>query len=159
MQIDTVRFGQIEVETDKSITFAEGLPGFEDLKKFILLSPEQTRPIYWMQALDDGGIALPVISSFDVLGDYSLDIPDDVMKELDLDKLEDLLVMNVCVIPEDLSQMTANLAAPILINIRLNEGKQIIVDSKDYPTRYPVFGDIVKLMKGDDADAGTDSKD
>ena len=162
MQIDTLRFGQIEVDEDKIVDFAEGIPGFEDLKKFVLLSPEQTRPIYWMQAIGNGEIALPVLSSFDILEDYSLEIPDDMVEELKLEGIEDLLVLNVAVLPEDISQMTANLAAPILMNVRLNIGKQIVIDSKEHPTRYPIFEDICKAMNaegGEEANAGTDKKD
>lgn len=156
MLIDTARFGQLEVDDSKIVVFKDGLPGFEQLTKFILLSPEQTQPLYWMQSAEDGDIALPVLSSFDILDDYSLDIPDEVVAELQLDGLEDLLVMNVCVVPEDISRMTANLAAPILMNVRLNIGVQIVVDSMEYPTRYPVFNDICRVAKGGELNAGTD---
>lgn len=159
MLIDTVRFGQIEVDDSKIVKFQDGLPGFEQLTKFILLSPEQTQPLYWMQSMEDGDVALPVISSFDILDDYTLDIPDEVVAGLEMEGLEDLLVMNVCVVPDDVSQMTANLAAPILMNVRLNIGIQIVVDSKEYPTRYSVFADVCRAAKGGEADAGVDQKD
>ena len=35
--VDTLRFGQIEVEEDKILHFADGIPAFEDEHEFVII--------------------------------------------------------------------------------------------------------------------------
>jgi flagellar assembly factor FliW len=126
MQLNTKLFGEIKIEHDKIIRFEEGLPGFEHLKDYLLIILEQTKPIFWLQAIDED-IALPVISPFDVDPDYSPMIDDAVFEQIKLDKEEDLLVLTVAVIPEELSKMTANMAAPVLVNPVAGKGCQFLL--------------------------------
>ena len=50
MRIQTAVFGELEICQDRIIFFKEGLPGFEELKRFVLIILEQTRPFLWLQA-------------------------------------------------------------------------------------------------------------
>ena len=158
MLLNTFRFGEIEIDDAKVITFAEGLPGFEELKTFTLLTTEDTRPLLWMQAIENGDIALPVIDPFEVLGDYGFELSEADMHSLEVDSLEKLLVLNVAVIPRDLSGMTANMAAPVIVNVAINKGKQILLEGKEYNVRRPIFTDVMKFLQRGEADAGTEQK-
>jgi flagellar assembly factor FliW len=53
--------------------------------------------------------------------------------------------------------MTANLAAPIIINTITGKAKQIVLSGSDYNVRTPIFPEICKVIAGEegDADAGT----
>jgi len=157
MQIDTVRFGTVEVDDKKLLVFDSGIPGLEEYQKYALLQFEESYPIIWLQAVDDGGVCLPVLDTFAVLTGYVFDIDDADVKELSLKGPEDLHVLSVLVIPDDLRGMTANLAAPIVINTGTGKAKQIILGGGEYNVRVPVFADICKLIakEGGDADAGT----
>jgi len=157
--IDTDRFGTFDTKDSKLIEFPLGLPGFEELHYFIILEVGQTKPIYWLQSTENKHIALPVILTFEIMEDYYIDIRDNELDELDIESQNDLLIMNVVVIPEQMEKMTVNLAAPIVINAVRGIGKQIIVDAKTMPIRMPIYDAIMnRLAKGGQEDAGAVEK-
>ncbi|MGE4484064.1 MAG: flagellar assembly protein FliW [Oscillospiraceae bacterium] len=158
MKIKTIRFGEIEIDNKKIIFFSQGIPGLEDIKRFALIHHDKTYPINWLQAVDVPHISLPVIDPFVILPDYEFDIIDNDISDLSLNAKNDLHVVNVVVIPEDIKKMTVNLSAPILINIRMNLGKQVIIDRKGYQIRYPVFEQICKKFREVRINAGADTK-
>jgi len=157
MQIETVRFGPVEVDENKLITFGEGIPGLEEYRKYALLQFEESYPIIWLQSVEDGGICLPVLDTYAVLTGYVFDIDDEDVRELELKGAEELHVVSVLVIPENIQGMTANLAAPIIINTVSGMAKQIMLTGSDYNVRAPVFMDICKIVNREegDGDAGT----
>ena len=156
MQVDTVRFGPVEIDETKLIEFAEGIPGLEEYHRYALLQFEESYPIIWLQSVEDKGICLPVLDTFAVLQGYVFDIDDGDVRELQLNGPEDLHVISVLVIPDDIQQMTANLAAPIIINTVTGKAKQIILPGSDYNVRVPVFPDVCRMVikEEGDADAG-----
>lgn len=155
MKINTRLFGELEISDEKIISFPAGLPGFEQLKRFAVVIFEQTRPFYWLLSVDED-IALPVISPFDIDTNYSPTVDDDDMDDLRLESEEDLMVLVVSVIPDELIQMTANMAAPILINTKTNIGCQVLIESDDYSSRTPIFDAISKTVMEVDEHAGSD---
>jgi len=118
---------------------------------------EDSYPIIWLQSMDDGGICLPVLDTFSVLSDYVFDIDEADVEVLELGGPEDLHVVSVLVIPDEIQGMTANLAAPIIINTATGKAKQIILGGGKYNVRVPVFQEICALIMREegDADAGT----
>jgi flagellar assembly factor FliW len=155
MIIETDRFGPFELKDSKIIDFPLGLPGFEDLTKFIILEIKETRPVYWLQSTENKYISLPIIIPFEIIEDYFIEIRETEMQELSVESKNDLLIMNVVVIPEDIRKMTVNLAAPIIINAKIGIGKQIIIDALELPVRFPIYNAIMNSLKGGEADAGT----
>ncbi len=158
MRVETDRFGDFELEEKNKIIFPSGLPGFEDLREFIVLKIMETKPIYWLQSIEDKYISLPVIIPFEIFEDYCIEIDDEEMNDLNIKSQNDILIMNVVVIPEDIKKMTANMAAPIIINAKRGIGKQVLIDARDLSVKQPVFEDIMKVISGGDQDAGSDKK-
>ena len=157
MQIDTIRFGSVEVDETRLITFEEGIPGLEDYTRFALLQFEESYPIIWLQCVDEKGICLPVLDTFAVIPGYVFDIDDADVRQLELSGPEDLHVVSVVVIPEDIQKMTVNLAAPIIINTSSGKAKQILLSGGDYNVRSPIFPEICKMIVKEEgtSDAGT----
>lgn len=158
MKINTQRFGEIDVEKDKVIRFEKGIPGFEHLRDFIILNVDQTAPVYWMQSVEEPEIALTVVNPFALVASYSPEISDAEAEDLCLNGQADLMILGVTVIPEDVTKMTVNLAAPILINTRTGIGKQIVMDNKQFSTRHPVYAAFLEALKGGSAYAGADAQ-
>jgi len=160
MQIDTIRFGSIEVDEAKLITFDEGIPGLEEYCKYALLQFEESYPIIWLQSVDEGGICLPVLDTFAVLTEYVFDIDDEDVKILEINGPEDLHVVSVLVIPDEIQRMTVNLAAPVIINTVTGKAKQIMLSGSEYNVRVPVFQDICMAIVGEEenTDAGSIAK-
>ena len=160
MQIETIRFGQVEIDESKLIMFDEGIPGLEEYRQYALLQFEESYPIIWLQSVEEGGVCLPVLDTYAVLTGYVFDIEDDDVKMLELSGPEDLHVVSVLVIPDEIQQMTVNLAAPIIINTVTGKAKQIMISGSDYNVRSPVFQEICKVIVREegDADAGSVKK-
>ena len=157
MQIDTIRFGSVEVDEGKLLLFESGIPGLEEYRKFALLQFEESYPIIWLQSVDDGGICLPVMDTFAVLSGYVFDMDDEDVKSLELKSPDELYVVTVLVIPEDIQGMTANLAAPIVINTATGKARQIMLGGGDYNIRAPIFPDICRMAMREEGetDAGS----
>jgi len=157
MQIDTLRFGQVEIDETKLIEFEEGIPGLEEYRRYALLQFEESYPIIWLQSVQDRDICLPLLDTFAVIGDYVFDIDDADVKSLKLSGPEDLFVASVLVIPDEIQKMTANLAAPVIINTVTGKAKQILLSGSDYNVRVPIFADICTAIAGEEggADAGS----
>lgn len=119
------------------IYFKDGIYGLEHLKKYKLLSPQEDLPFKYLQSIEESALALIVIDPYLYMPDYNFDIYDDLINELEVEKPSDLQVLCIVVIPKDISKMTANFAAPILINVNTLNAKQIILE--DYETKYPIY--------------------
>ena len=158
MEIETTRFGRIDMDDARMLYAPEGLPGFEGLTRYALVSEEESYPILWLQAADDPDVALPVLDIFNILPDYAIDVEAEELSPLHDIGDGSLLVLCVVVIPENISGMTANLASPVLVNTETGRMKQIIRDERDLPMRRPIFADIVKALEGGAARAGADAQ-
>ncbi len=156
MLIETERFGTFELKDRKTLNFPNGIPGFEELRGFILLETEETKPLLLLQSIENKHIALPVIIPFEVISDYYVDVRENELQDLNLESPNDLLILSVVVIPSDIKKMTANLASPIVINAKRGVGKQLIIDAATLPLRFPVYEAIMsKLVKEGEAHAGS----
>lgn len=160
MEIETVRFGKVEINDNKILEFSNGLPGLEEYKYFAVLQFEDSYPIYWLQSTEDGDVCLPVVDSFAALPEYAFELSDEDVEELGLESHEDLHVISVLVIPESIELMTANLAAPVIINVKTGKAKQVILGGSQYNVRHPVFAEIARVVRGEEnANAGTVKED
>jgi flagellar assembly factor FliW len=163
VNINTVRFGEIEIAEEKILCFEGGLPGFDNCSRFTIISSEETDPFLWLQSLDEPDVALAVINPFRLFPDYT-----PAVNEMDLEKIgspadEDVLALTVAVIPVKYEKMTTNLVSPILINLKTNQARQIIMENSTYQVKQPIFEQIQRLlteadeMEGGGADAGSDT--
>lgn len=142
MKIKSTRFGVLEIDETKVINFPKGIPGFEQLRSFFILPVEGTEDIHWLHAVEDPAVALLVIDPFKFFQGYSFEIPDSDIEELSLQVPSEALVLAVITVPEDNpGGATANLVAPIVINTRLNRGKQVILTGSPYTTKHRLFPD------------------
>ena len=158
MQLNTLRFGIVEVDEEKMIIFNDGIPGLEQFRKYALLQFEDSYPIVWLQSVEDTGICLPVLDTFKVLPEYVFDIDEADVKALELNSPDELHVVSVVVIPEDIQGMTVNLAAPIIINTVTGNAKQVVLSGSEYNVRAPVFQQICNAVAREegDSDAGSE---
>lgn len=157
MKLRTKHFGEIEISGDEVIAFPRGLIAFEDKKSFVLINNEDEKlPFSWLQSVDDPGLCFVVMNPFVFKKDYEFDIPQDAVSELEIKAAGDVCVLSVLVVPEDISQMTANLLAPLVINTRNRKGKQVILDDKRYTTRHLVLEELGKKVGGGTTDVGSD---
>ena len=139
-KIKTTRFGEIEEDEGKILHFAAGLPAFEDEHEFIIIPYDEESPYVFLQSAITPDLAFLMVIPFIFFPDYEFRLEDDVLESLALERQEDLLLYTLLTIPgSDIREMTANLLAPIVINSRTNEGRQIVLDKSSYRTKHKLF--------------------
>jgi len=139
-KITTTRFGEIEEDEGKIVHFAAGLPAFEDEHEFIIIPYDEESPYVFLQSVTTPDLAFLMAIPFIFFPDYEFRLEDDVLESLALERQEDLLLYTLLTIPgSDIREMTANLLAPIVINSRTNEGRQIVLDKSSYRTKHKLF--------------------
>lgn len=139
MIINTKYFGEIEIDESKKITFAKGLPAFEEIKEYVLIDLPDNPVFHCLQSTKQSEVAFLVIQPWDFFHDYDIDIPQEDLEELEINKKEQVLIYNILTIPKDINNMTANLLGPIVINIENLKGKQVILPQEDYHTKHPLI--------------------
>jgi Uncharacterized protein conserved in bacteria len=150
MLVKTKYFGEIDLDESKIITFENGIMGFEEYKKYTILFDEEEGDkavISWFQSLDEQGLAIPVISPLSVRTDYNPVVEDELLVPLGNITDENLVILLTLTVPSDLTKMTANLKAPLIINSDTRKGRQIIIENQDYEIKYNVYEAVQKLKK------------
>lgn len=149
MLVKTRHFGEVDLDENKVITFEEGLIGFEDCKKYTILynnEEGENNTISWLQSLDMPELALPVISPLSIMANYNPIVEDEVLLPLGDLSEENVILLLTLSVPSDLTKMSANLKAPLVINAETKKGCQIIAENPDYVVRYNIY-DLVKKSK------------
>lgn len=149
MVITTKVFGEIEIDDAKIITFSGGIIGFPDLKKFTLLyDSEKSGGIKWLQSLDEPAFAMPVMDPLAVKETYNPVVEDELLKPLGELDPEEILVLVTVTVPKDLTKMSVNLQAPIILNAENKTGCQIIIENEggEFPVKFMVY-DILQKKK------------
>ena len=120
------------------ILFEKGIPGFEDYKYFNVNIIKDNEKFYSIVSKEDDNIGFISISPFDIKKDYEIDLDDEFVKELDIKDEKDVLVLCLITLGKTLKDSTANLKAPIIINIKNNRGKQLILQDDKYKIKEPL---------------------
>jgi flagellar assembly factor FliW len=137
----TRHFGEIDYDPDKIITFPQGIPGFPNHNRFLLMSEdEEEDTFFWLQSIDDGEVAFTLMDVYKVLPDYDPKVDPEELKELG--EVNSLEIYNIVVIPEYVRQMRVNLKAPIVINTETGLGMQVICINDEYPIRFMIFEEL-----------------
>lgn len=150
MNINTKVFGEIGVDESKIITFPSGIIGFPDLQKFLLIHDEEKSNsiISWLQSIDEPTFAMPVVDPLCIIDNYNPMVEDELLSDLENLNENEMLVLVTITVPQDISKMTINLAAPIVVNANNMKAVQIIIDEPGYAVKYPIY-DILKSKKAD----------
>jgi len=140
MKINTVRFGEIDIEEERIFNFVMPIIGFNELRKFVILDLDKDNFFKWLQSTEDPALAFPITSVFSMNFEYSIDLSDEVIEKLKIKDVENLLVMNIASIPQDNPQgTTINLLAPIIFNLAENSAGQVILSGSGYDISFPLF--------------------
>jgi flagellar assembly factor FliW len=140
--VQTGRFGQIEVSTDEIISVPSGILGFPDDHNFCLVDPGDETLILWLQSLSNPRLAFPVLEPRIFKSNYVVRLSAAELRELRLSSIQDASVFTILTIPSALPEMTANLKAPLVINIKEKIGKQVVLQENDQPIKHPMFKEL-----------------
>lgn len=124
MKIQTQKFGEIEFPDDLIISFQDGLFGFEELKKYVLIKPDDSL-FYWLNSIEKPEIAFPMFG----LRVVDLDYPQEENNE----------AFGIVTLNPDPLKVTINLKAPVYIDQDNKRGFQKILDNEKYSLYYNLF--------------------
>lgn len=142
MKVNTTRFGELQVNTEDVITMTEGILGFESLKKFFVVDPGDSTLILWLQSIEDESVAFPIIEPKIFKPDYIAKLLPSDMNSIELESLNQAKIYTILTIPADISGMSANLKAPIVINNEKQIAKQIVLQDSKLSVKYEMYKEL-----------------
>ncbi|MBR5913970.1 MAG: flagellar assembly protein FliW [Selenomonadaceae bacterium] len=141
-KVNTDRFGEIEIDEKRIVHFKDGIPAFEDEHEFVILPYDEESPYYFMQSLKNSDLAFLLTIPDIFFPDYSVEIDDATVKELQIKDTAKIIIYTIITIPNgSVRLMTTNLLAPIIFNTENMTAKQIVMDKSGYTTKHRLFPD------------------
>ena len=136
MNVQTTRFGTVEVDADRIITFPAGLLGFSEHTRFALLQPDEDGVFFWLQSVDTPDLAFVITDPTLWEDNYEATIRHEQMQELNLENLEDTQVF--VIVNKYERTLTANLQGPLVVNLRNLNAMQLVLADKRWTTRQEI---------------------
>lgn len=140
--IQTTRFGQVQFQASDLLTFSDGILGFADLKKFVLLDDPNDDIFAWLQSCDEPSIAFPVLEPELFSEKYNITLAKSDLEAIKKPNLEGTRLFCIITIPDDPVQMTANMKAPVVINIEQRLARQCVLQDNHLAIREPIFSKL-----------------
>ena len=142
MEVQTKTRGMVTVDDSRMLDFPRGLFGFEEYHRYALIEAEY-EPFFWLQSLDEVGLAFLLVDPFLIVNDYELDIDDKMLGDIGVASPADVYVWSVVTVPADGGPVTANLQGKIVIKRKTRQALQVIIS--DY--KWTIKHNILKAMQ------------
>jgi len=123
----------------QDIVFAEGIPGFEWLRRAKLTWDPQIRPFFSLEAVAPRGLAVVCVEPTLAMPDYDLTIPEALVHALDLHGPCDVWLFSLVTLAERREDLQANLMCPVVVNVRTCRAGQLIRDDALDLLRYRLW--------------------
>ena len=137
MEIESTRFGRLEVDDERIITFPQGLLGFPDHSRFALIQTGEENYFFWLQAVEDPNLAFVVTDPTIFFKDYEVPVREETTTEL---QLTDPNFVQCFVICNKVGEwLTGNLLGPIVVNAQNRLATQVVLTEKKWTTRQPLL--------------------
>jgi flagellar assembly factor FliW len=142
-ETETTNFGTIHFSPESVFEFPNGLPGFEDRRHFVPVQNPRTAPVVFLQSLEEPSLCFTALPIWVIDPEYRLRI-----MEQDLEVLRfppdyrprigaDILCLALLSIRQ--SGTTANLLAPVVVNLSNYKAVQAVSPEAIYSHRHPLF--------------------
>jgi flagellar assembly factor FliW len=120
------------------VTFAGGLPGFDQLRSFVIEPmPGDLAPFCRLRATDPAGVEFIVVPPGVLFPDYQVTVDEETVERLQL-RAEDASVLSIVTLSDDGSAPTANLLGPIVVNRRNGAAAQVVLHDSAYHVAEPL---------------------
>ncbi len=142
LKIKTKFFGEADLPDSSMIRFENGIPGFENLHLFALISDADEPDLHYLQSAEEESVCFVVTPPAALVGSYDIDINDELVQELGIEDPTDVYIYTILTIPEALTELTANLKAPILVNFKNRRGVQGVLSNTRYSIRHKIISEV-----------------
>ena len=140
---ETKNFGAISFTPESVFEFPHGMPGFEERRRFVPIQTQQAAPMVFLQSLEDPALCFMTLPVLALEPQYRLTMSDDDCAVLGWRQMhaprigEDVLCLAVLSVRE--SGPTANLLAPVVVNLGNHKAVQSIALESDYSHQHSLF--------------------
>jgi flagellar assembly factor FliW len=138
--LQTPHFGSLEYTPAFTLEFSEGLPGFESERTFVLVEQPAHHPLVFLQSTRTASLCFPALPVRVVEAAYEPELGLSDLELLGFAKQpkigEDAVVLVLIAVHEQ--DPTANLLAPVVINLRTRAAAQCVHPSMRYSHRQPL---------------------
>lgn len=128
------------------IEFPQGLPGFEDERQFVLTRHPDLLSLFRLQSAVSPRLCLWAAAVDAIDPDYCLDLSEEDLRVLDVESgaapepCVDLECLAIICAPEN-GPVTANLLAPLVLNLRNGRAVQAVRADRRYSHRHPILAE------------------
>jgi len=139
LTISSDLLGALEIPAHDIVRFPGGLYGFPECRAFVLL-PAARDGFFWLQSTDYSTLSFLLADPFVWFPEYHIDLDDADLARLGSNDPQHLLVLAIVTMPAGAGDpCTANLHAPLLINVREHTAHQSIRPDDGYGIREPFY--------------------
>jgi flagellar assembly factor FliW len=131
------RFGEFESDPRNVVHFPMGIPGFEQCRRFVILSSITMAPVQCLHAVDGPPASFLVVDPRIVLPDYRCLLSGPDRERLGVAEEAPQLWLAVVTVQDD-GKASVNLRAPIVVNPARMVGYQVMPYDSLYPVRFPL---------------------
>ena len=137
MKISTSRFGEVEIEDGTVLELPDGILGFSDCRRVVIMDHQPGSPFRWLQSVDIPELAFVVIDPLDLVPDYPLEKLKDILAdERKMPRPKHVAAAAITTVPPAPSPITVNLTAPVVFDTDTHKGAQVIVNDPRFKTRH-----------------------
>lgn len=134
----TSRFGDVTVAEDRVINFMHGVPGFERLRRFILIDHDAEGVFRWLQAVDDPAVAFLLTDPNQFKPDYTVPLHKADADSLGVKDAQSLITLVMVCASRDTRELSINLKGPVVFNADNMKAIQCVLDKEDCPSHFPI---------------------
>jgi flagellar assembly factor FliW len=140
--VETLRFGPLEYDATAAIEFPSGVPGFDGQRRFVLVEQAALAPLVFLQSLETPDLCFPAVPAGAIDSQYQLEVPREDLELLGMDPARQPVVgsevLCLAIVAAEAGALTANLLAPVVINLSLRVGVQAVRSDARYSHRHPL---------------------
>ena len=143
--MQTKNFGTIDYQRESEVEFPRGLPGFDDRRRFVAVRFVESDPLVYLQSLEDPALCFITMPVLAVDPRYRLKVSAEDLGEIGLAPGkqprigEEVFCLTVLSMREE--GPTANLLAPIVINLKTRRAIQAIAPEGGYSHQHELMRD------------------
>ncbi len=142
-QVETEYFGRMTYREESVFDFPAGLPAFLNEKRFVPIESPQHSPLLFLQSMIQPALCFLALPIQVVDAEYRLSVSREDLVSLDLSPdrqplLESEVAVLVLLSLHDGLSTTANLMAPIVVNLKTRRGLQAIRQDSVYSHQHPI---------------------
>jgi flagellar assembly factor FliW len=132
----------LAVGRDTRIIFPNGLLGFPEQREFFFDDPGEGSLILWLRSTGNASICFPVLEPRVFSPQFQIKLSAVDVRELKMSSVDEGAVFCILTVPNDVAQMTANLRAPLVINVASHVGKQVVLQDNELSLKHPMYREL-----------------